>query len=264
MASHFERSIVNAQLVALDLEGKVCLVTGSARGIGLASAKKLATHGATVILTGRSIADLKNNVELINSQQGREAASFHACDVTDDAQVKDLFQAVFKSHKRLDVMVANAGVLDDALIGMVTRSQIERVFSVNTFGVLFCAQYASRLMGRNRSGSIINISSIIGTNGNIGQTVYGGSKAAVLGITKSLAKELAPQGIRVNTVAPGFIDTDMTKGLPEDKYRERMASIGMGRVGTVEDIANAVLFLSSDLSSYITGQTLGVDGGMLI
>jgi 3-oxoacyl-[acyl-carrier protein] reductase len=147
---------------------------------------------------------------------------------------------------------------------MVTHEQIEKTFSINTFGVLYVAQYAARLMSRNKSGSIINISSIIGTNGNEGQTVYGGSKAAVIGITQSLAKELAPNNIRVNAIAPGFIDTDMTRQLPKDKYQERMESIKMGRIGKPEDIANTALFLASDLSAYVTGQVIGVDGGMLI
>ncbi|MFY9512604.1 MAG: SDR family NAD(P)-dependent oxidoreductase, partial [Rubrivivax sp.] len=195
---------------------------------------------------------------------GPGSAAALVCDVADDAQVKTMFQAVFKQHKRLDVLLANAGVLDDALIGMASRAQIERVFAVNTFGVLYCAQYASRLMARNGGGSIVNIASIIGTHGNAGQAVYGGSKAAVLGITKSLAKELAPAGVRVNAIAPGFIDTAMTRALPEATFAQRLASIAMGRIGTAEDVAKVALFLASDLSAYVTGQVIGVDGGMLI
>ena len=186
------------------------------------------------------------------------------CDVSDEVRVKDLFQAVFKAHKRLDVLLANAGVLDDALIGMVNRAQIERVFGVNTFGLLYCAQYASRLMARGGGGSIVNVSSIIGTHGNVGQAVYAGSKAAVIGITKSLAKELADRTIRVNAIAPGFIDTAMTRQLSETKYAERVASIRMGRIGTPQDVARVALFFASDLSAYVTGQVVGVDGGMLI
>jgi 3-oxoacyl-[acyl-carrier protein] reductase len=178
--------------------------------------------------------------------------------------VKELFQAIFKQYKRLDVLLANAGILDDALLGMVTKSQIDRVFGANVFGLIYSAQYASRLMARGGGGSIINIASIIGTNGNAGQVVYGGSKAAVLGITKSLAKELASSQIRVNAIAPGFIDTAMTQGLPAAKYSERLESIAMQRIGTPEDVAKAALFLASDLSTYVTGQCIGVDGGMLI
>lgn len=160
--------------------------------------------------------------------------------------------------------MANAGVLEDALIGMVATEQINYVFKVNTFGVLYCSQYASRLMARNGGGSIILVSSIIGTNGNTGQAVYGGSKAAVIGITKSLSKELANQNIRVNAIAPGFIDTDMARSLSEEKFKERITSIKMGRIGQPEEVANVALFLASDLSSYVTGQIIGVDGGMLI
>ncbi len=147
---------------------------------------------------------------------------------------------------------------------MITHNQIERTFGINTFGVLYVTQYAVKLMNRNKAGTIINISSIIGTNGNEGQAVYSGSKAAVIGITKSLAKELASSNIRVNAIAPGFINTDMIKGLPKNKYQERLDSIKMGKVGKPEDIANTALYLASDLSSYVTGQVIGVDGGMLI
>ena len=147
---------------------------------------------------------------------------------------------------------------------MVTHTQIENVFRVNTFGALYVTQYSVKLMMRNKSGSIINISSIIATNGSEGYTVYGGSKAALIGITKSLAKELAPNNIRVNAIAPGFINTDMTKNLPKDKYEEILKSIKMGRVGKPEDVANTALYLASDLSSYVTGQIIGVDGGMVI
>lgn len=248
-----------------DLTGRICLITGATRGIGLSSSRLLAEQGAQVVLVGRDIAEIERNVTNINkSLGGKPLARGFACDISDDVAVKILFQKVFKEYKRLDVLLSNAGVLEDALLGMVTRSQIEHVFAINTFGILYCAQYASRLMARSGGGSIINIASIIGTNGNAGQSVYGGSKSAVLGITKSLAKELAPSQIRVNAIAPGFIDTAMTQNLPQGKYDARMKSIAMGRIGTTEDVARAALFLASDLSTYVTGQCIGVDGGMLI
>lgn len=247
------------------LAGRSCLITGATRGIGLAAARLFAENGAQVALVGRNAEELAQHTAEINEAVDADRAASFTCDVADDTAVKELFQAVFKRYKRLDVLMANAGVLDDALLGMVSRPQIERVFGTNTFGLLYCAQYASRLMARSGGGgSIINIASIIGIHGNVGQSVYGGSKAAVLGITKSLAKELAPNRIRVNAIAPGFIDTAMTRGLPEKKFAERMDSIAMGRIGTPEDVARTALFLASDLSSYVTGQCIGVDGGMLI
>lgn len=247
-----------------NLSGKICLITGATRGIGLAAARLFAENDAQVVLVGRNAEELEQRTTEINEALGADYATCFTCDVSVDAAVKDLFQAVFKRYKRLDVLLANAGVLDDALLGMINRTQIERVFGTNAFGLLYCAQYASRLMTRSGGGSIINIASIIGTNGNAGQAVYGASKAAVLGITKSLAKELAPGQIRVNAIAPGFIDTAMTRGLTETKFAERMNSIAMGRIGTPEDVARTALFLASDLSTYVTGQCIGVDGGMLI
>lgn len=246
------------------LTGKIVFITGASRGIGFASAKLFAEAGATVYMGGRRVDDLENAIEQIKSILPDAVLVPVLCDVADETSVKAAFQTIFREAKRLDVLVANAGILEDALIGMVTIQQIERVFSTNTFGVIYCSQYASRLMARHKCGSIILMSSIIGVNGNVGQTVYGASKAAVIGVTKSLAKELAPQNIRVNAIAPGFIDTEMARSIPKEKYEERLASIKMGRIGKPEEIAKVALFLASDLSSYVTGQIIGVDGGMLI
>lgn len=247
-----------------NLRGKVALVTGSTRGIGWACANLLAQHGATVLLNGRQESELlRARVEEIRSQWGTEADGF-GFDVGAPEAVKSCYSTIFKKYKRLDILVNNAGILDDSLLGMVTPENIERTFHINVHGIILNMQYASRLMARNGSGTIVNMSSIIGRVGNTGQVVYGGSKAAVIGITLSAAKELAPSGIRVNAVAPGFIDTDMTRQLPPEKYQERLSSIRMKRIGTPDDIARAVLFFSSDLSSYVTGQVLGVDGGMAI
>ncbi|MCC5854447.1 MAG: SDR family oxidoreductase [Idiomarina sp.] len=247
----------------LNLTDKHVLITGASRGIGRAMAERFAAAGATLYLNGRRADEL---AELCSQLHDDYGVSAHACvfDVSDADSVKQGFQALFKLTKRLDVLINNAGVLDDALIGMVSPQQVEQTFATNTFGVIYCCQYAARLMQRNGGGSIVNVSSIIGRVGNVGQAVYGGSKAAVIGVTQSLAKELAAQNIRVNAIAPGFIDTDMTRKLPEEKYQARLQSIGMGRIGEPKDIANAALFLASDLSSYVTGQVLGVDGGMLI
>lgn len=245
------------------LKGKIALITGSSRGIGRATAKLFASHGADIILNGRTPGSLDTIKQELAESYGIHIHALYF-DVADPEQVKEGFKSLFKITKRLDILVNNAGILDDALIGMVTQKQVERVFGINAYGILYTSQYAARLMARNNSGSIINLSSIIGTCGNEGQAVYGGSKAAVIGITKSLAKELAPANIRVNAVAPGFIDTDMTRELPENTYQERIESIKMGRIGTPEDVAKVVLMLASDLSAYVTGQVIGVDGGMLI
>jgi len=246
------------------LNEKVAVVTGATRGIGFATAKVFAAAGAEVVLMGRTIETLEQACERIRVSNAGAQVQAVVCNVADPSSVRDAFQTVFRSHKKIHTLVANAGLLDDALIGMVTPKQIENTFGVNTFGILYCSQYASRLIARSGGGSIINITSIIGRAGNVGQAVYGGSKAAVIGITQSLAKELASQGIRVNAIAPGFVDTDMARSIAPEKFAERIASIKMGRIGTPEEVANVALFLASDLASYVTGQVIGVDGGMLI
>lgn len=245
------------------LANKHIMITGASRGIGAAIARLFAAHGAILYLNGKDHETLNKLCQQLSSELG---ISCHALpfDVSDASAVKQGFQALFNLTKQLDVLVNNAGILDDALLGMVSQSQLENTFKTNTFSVLYCSQYASRLMLRKRSGSIINMASIIGRVGNTGQTAYGGSKAAVIGMTLSMAKELAPSQIRVNAIAPGFIDSEMTHSLPAEKHQRMLQSIAMGRIGQVEDIANAALYLASDLSSYVTGQVIGVDGGMLI
>jgi 3-oxoacyl-[acyl-carrier protein] reductase len=244
------------------LSGRVAIITGATRGIGLSIAKLFIAHDAIVYVNGRDEKQVYAVVDQLNNEN--EQAKPLIFDVSDDRCVKDAFQQFYKQSKRLDVLVNNAGVLDDALIGMVKKDQIAKTFSINTFGALYTSQYAIRLMSRKKSGAIINISSIIGNTGNSGQAVYSGSKAALIGITKSLAKEVAHLNIRVNAIAPGFIDTDMARSIPEKMFQERLDSIKMKRIGYPEEVANCALFLASALSSYVTGQIIGVDGGMLI
>lgn len=251
-------------IISRMLQDKVAVITGAGRGIGLATATEFARAGAKVVMMGRGLEALMAACEQVRASVPDAQVEAQACDVADPKSVRDAFQFVFKKYRSLHILVSNAGVLDDALIDMVTRDQIERTFGVNTFGVLYCSQYASRLIARSGGGSIINISSIIGTTGNVGQAVYSGSKAAVIGITKSLAKELAGKAIRVNAIAPGFIETDMARSIGPEKYKERVDSVKMGHAGQPADVANVALFLASDLSSYVTGQVIGVDGGMLI
>lgn len=245
------------------LQGKQVLITGASRGIGNAMARLFASHGATLYLNSTNSEAIESLVHDIRTEYEVECYSL-AFNVGVADEVKTGFQTLFKLTKTLDVLVNNAGILDDALLGMVTAEQIQKTFSTNTFSVIYCSQYASRMMQRAGGGAIINLSSIIGRVGNQGQTVYGGSKAAVIGITQSLAKELAEKQIRVNAIAPGFIDTLMTQQLPKDKYQQRIDSIAMGHIGKPEDVANAALFLASDMAKYVTGQVIGVDGGMLI
>lgn len=250
-------------MIKINLEDKHALITGATRGIGAATARNFAAAGATLYLNGRNTKKLSKLCQDLNQEFGVvcHALSF---DVSNATEVKQGFQQLFKLTKKLDVLVNNAGILDDALTGMISPQQVESTFATNTYSVIYSSQYAARLMQRNGGGSIINLASIIGRVGNLGQAVYGGSKAAVIGITLSLSKELAASNIRVNAIAPGFIDTDMTKQLSEEKYQERVNSIAMGRIGTSENVADVITFLASDLSNYITGQVIGVDGGMLI
>lgn len=249
----------------LDLTGRVAFVTGSTRGIGWSTAQRLASHGASVIVSGSSDKTLaQERADELAQTWGVEALGL-ACDSREPEEIRAAFRSIRETFRRLDVLVNNAGILDDALIGMIPDESVDQTFRVNTVGPIHYLQSAARLMRRNPgTASIINLSSIIGLVGNEGQIAYSASKAAIVGLTRSAAKELAPAGIRVNAVAPGFIDTDMTRALPEEKFAERSQAIKMGRVGTPEDVARVVLFLASDLSTYVTGQVVGVDGGMLI
>lgn len=248
----------------LDLSGRVAIVTGASRGIGYGIASTLAAHGADLILGARRDAESLDSI-------ARQLADTHGVmvlsqigDMAHPATSAALVKMAFAERKRLDIFVNNAGVLLDGIIGMVPQKDIDATIGINLSGVLHGIQAAARLMSRGDGGSIINMASIIGRFGNVGQLAYGASKAGVIGATLSAAKELAPKNIRVNAVAPGFIETDMVRQIPADKYEERMRSIGMGRIGTPQDIADTVLFLASDLSRYVTGQVIGVDGGMVI
>ncbi|MGH9680255.1 MAG: SDR family NAD(P)-dependent oxidoreductase [Candidatus Acidiferrales bacterium] len=246
------------------LEGKVAFITGSTRGIGWATARTFAAQGASLILNGVTAQErVDARVAEIGKEFGVPCIGF-LCDVSNPACVRSCYSEIFKKFKRLDVLVNNAGIVQDALLGMIPEASIRRQIEVNTMGSIFNLQEASRLMVRNRAGSIINVSSIVGRMGNAGETVYSASKAAILGLTFSAAKELAPKNIRVNAIAPGFIDTDLTKVLPKDAYADWSRRVGLGRIGTPQEVANTILFLASDQASHISGQVLGVDGCLVI
>jgi 3-oxoacyl-[acyl-carrier protein] reductase len=246
------------------LAGKIALVTGSTRGIGWATAEAFAEHGAAVILNGRSSQEaLDRRVADIRARFAVACSGFYG-DVSDAAAVKACYMDIFKQYKRLDILVNNAGIMQDALLGMIPEPLVRKSLEVNLLGSILHLQEASRLMARNRSGSIINLSSIIGSKGKEGQAVYSTTKAGIIGLTLSAAKELAPKGIRVNAVTPGLIKTDLLKDVPEQKMAEALAGVKMGRIGEAKDVANAIVFLASDLAAYVTGQVLGVDGGMVL
>lgn len=248
----------------LMLENKVAFITGSTRGIGWSTARFFAEQGATVLINGVSDkARLDECVNQIRNEFGVVCEGF-LLDVSDPESIKKCYGSIFKTYKHLDVLVNNAGIMEDRLLAMVTTENIDRTFNINVKSMIYNMQYASRIMARKASGSIINMTSIIGRVGSAGQSVYAASKSAVIGLTLSAAKELAPQNIRVNAIAPGFIETDMVNNLPRQKIEETLANIKMRRFGTTEDVAKAICFFASDLSLYITGQVLGVDGGMLI
>lgn len=247
-----------------DLSARVAIVTGGARGIGLAIVKEFAGRGANIIIVGQRRQDsVAAEIVLL---ENKYPVDFHyvSGNVGDAAVAREAVKVAFSNYKRLDILVNNAGILKDGLIGMISEEDIQSTINTNVVGLLNFTQNAARLMERSGSGSIINMSSIIGRYGNQGQMVYAASKAAVIGLTLASAKELAPKGIRVNAIAPGYINTDMIKGLDEETDKLRRESIGMGRVGEPSDVAQLALFLASDCSSYITGQTIGVDGAMVV
>ena len=243
---------------------KIALVTGARRGIGLATVRMLAQAGATLVLVNRpDEQDGDAPLAALAAEIGPDHLAL-AADISDSAQVAAVYRAVHKRFGRLDVLVNNAGILGDARLGMISDELIQRVMATNLVSVITNIQAASKLMRRGGGGAIVSVTSIIGLRGNAGQVVYGASKAGIIGATLSASKELATDHIRVNAVAPGFIETDMIAHLPESVTRERLASIALGRAGTAEEVAEAIVFLASNKARYITGQVLGVDGGMVL
>lgn len=236
-------------------------ITGGSRGIGAAIARKLAEAGYQVYLTYVSRPELAQEVVKSITDKGGEAKAFQL-NVADSGAVKNFFQEAIKGKVSLDVLVNNAGITRDGLLMRMKDEDFTDVIDANLTGAFYCLREAGTLMLRQRKGSIINISSISGQAGQAGQVNYCSSKAGLIGMTKAAARELATRNVRVNAVAPGFIDTDMTDVLPDELKEKYLEEIPLKRFGSVEDIADAVVFLASSKSAYITGQVLAVNGGM--
>jgi 3-oxoacyl-[acyl-carrier protein] reductase len=247
----------------IDLCGKVALVTGASQGIGLATAETLAKAGANLCLTARNNSALEELAQKLRNNYGVEV-QVTVGDIADPATVKEVIKTVHSTYKRLDILVNNAGQLNDGVIGMFSRKSIECTLNVNLVSMIDLTQQASRLMMRNKAGSIINTSSIMAIAGANGQFVYAASKGGVAAASRAAARELGGYGIRVNCIAPGYIDTNMIKELDESLHKERVQTISLKRPGTAQEVANLTAFLASDLSSYITGETILIDGAMAI
>jgi len=245
------------------LDGQVVLVTGASRGIGQATAICLAKTGAQVVIHGRSESSLFDTAEQILTLGGLKPFQV-VYDVRDGEAMKQAFLQIKKNYGRLDGLVNNAGIMTEGLLAMTKTADVQQMMDVNVMAVLQHMQLASRLMMKKRTGSIVNLSSIIGIRGSEGSVAYAASKAAIVGATLSAAKEWAGAGIRVNAVAPGFIETDLTVHYEGKKKEQLLETIKMNRFGRADEVADVILFLLSNRSSYITGQVIGIDGGMVI
>ena len=245
------------------LEGKIALVTGAAKGIGRAIALALAADGATVVVNYNGSKERAEQVVEEIKALGADGMAYQ-CNVADTAATADMVKEVIKTYGKLDILVNNAGITRDNLIMKMSEEDFDAVIDANLKGCFNTIKAVSRQMLKQRAGSIINITSVSGILGNAGQANYAASKAGIIGLTKTMARELASRGITVNAVAPGFVDTDMTQVLPENVKEAATAQIPLGRFGKPEDIANMVAYLASEKASYITGQIISVDGGMAI
>ena len=243
------------------LTGKTAIVTGGSRGIGRAVSLLLAREGANVaiVYAGNTAAaeETKQQAEALGA-----AAAVFQCDVADEQAVADMVKAVKTQFGSVDILVNNAGITRDGLLMRMKEADWQAVLDTNLTGVYHCTKAVSKLMMKQRQGAVINLSSVVGETGNAGQANYAAAKAGIIGFTKAVAKELASRNIRVNAVAPGYVETDMTAGLPDSAKEDMLRSIPLGRPATADDVAQAVLFLASDQAKYITGQVLNVDGGM--
>jgi 3-oxoacyl-[acyl-carrier protein] reductase len=249
--------------ISFSLGGKVALVTGGSQGIGESIAKALAAAGAHVVVAARG-EDKASAVARAIAASGGSAEAVRL-DVADASSVTSAFKAVVEKHGKLDILVNNAGITDDGLILRMSRDSWDRVIATDLTGVFLCAQEAAKTMLKKRvAGRIVNITSVVGLMGNPGQTNYAAAKAGVVGFTKALAREIGSRGITVNAVAPGYVETSMTDVLTEDQKKALVGQIVLGRLGTGDDVAGAVLYLASDAAAYVTGTCLNVSGGLHI
>jgi 3-oxoacyl-[acyl-carrier protein] reductase len=247
----------------LDLTQRVALITGGGRGIGRAIATTLAAAGGTVVITYHTNADAATETVAAITDSGGSAQAIQA-DVRKHADVERLVSEAQSTHGRIDILVNNAGITRDGLLLRMKEDDFDSVIETNLRGVYLCTRAVLRPMLRQRSGRIINISSVVGIAGNVGQANYAAAKAGILGFTRSIAREIANRNITVNAIAPGFIETDMTHGLDDTTRQALLSSIPLRRLGTPQDVASLACFLASDAAAYITGQTLAVDGGMIM
>jgi 3-oxoacyl-[acyl-carrier protein] reductase len=245
------------------LEGKISLITGSSKGIGKAIAERFAQEGAIVYANSRKQGSIDQWAHECSVENETQVIPVYF-DIRDSYSAKEAIMQIKKEQQRLDVLVNNAGVVSYEPLGMIDFEKFREMWEVNVVSVIQLIQLVSRLMARQTSGSIINISSIVGTNGVKGQLAYSATKGAVISLTKSAAKELANLNIRVNAIAPGMIDTERLRDVMEKKFINRISDIGMGRLGKPEEVADVCVFLASELSSYVTGQIIGVDGSSII
>jgi 3-oxoacyl-[acyl-carrier protein] reductase len=243
------------------LEGKVALITGATRGIGKAIALKFASEGADIAFTGRNITEaVEETVRQIESYGVK--AKVYASDASDYNQAHELVKEIHTEFGHIDILVNNAGITKDGLMMRMSEEQWDEVLTVNLKSAFNFIHACTPIMARQRGGSIINMTSVVGVSGNAGQSNYAASKAGLIGLAKSIAKEMGPRGIRANCIAPGFIATDMTAALPENVREEWIKQIPLRRGGTPEDVANVALFLASDMSSYVSGQVINCCGAM--
>lgn len=245
------------------LENKICLITGTNRGIGAALLESFAREKAIIYANARKLGSIDEQVKNLIKKYKTAIIPVYF-DIRDTSSITNTMIKIQKEQGRLDILINNAGIMQDALIGMISKELMRDIFETNVFASMELLQYASRMMKKHKSGSIINFSSIVGIHGNKGQLVYSASKGAVVSMTKTAAKELAPYHVRVNAIAPGMINTDMFRSIGEEHIKEHVDRIGMGYLGTPEEVADACVIIASDYARYMTGQIIGVDGAAVV